>query len=70
MGKEQSKVANANGNVINEIEIIEAPQTTNILLIVLVVVIVGKTLIKTFLWHRQSLKRKYFNKALSMDQLA
>jgi len=70
MGKTESKVANPNGNVINEIEIIEAPQTTNVLLIVLVVLIAGKVVVKSFMWHRQSLKRKYLNKALSMDQLA
>jgi len=68
MGKTESKVANPNGNVINEIEVIEAPQTTNILLIILVVLLLGKTLIRTFLWHRQSLKRKYLTR--SIDQLA
>lgn len=70
MGKTESKVASNNGQVVNEIEIIEAPQTTNILLIILVILATGEALLKLFMWHRQSLKRKYLNKAVSIDQLA
>ena len=69
MGSTESKQVSSNGVIINEIELIEAPKTTNILLIILVVIAVGEVVYKFVQWHRNSLKRKYLKRAISTEQV-
>jgi len=69
MGGTESKQVDANGVIVNDIEIIEAPKTTNILLLILVLISIGEIIYKILSWHRQSLKRKYLKRAVSVDQV-
>jgi len=69
MGKTESKVDSKTGVIVNEIEIIETPKTTNILLIILVLIAIGETVLKLIDWHRRSLKRKYIKRAISTEQV-
>lgn len=69
MGNEQSKKVDSTGVVINEIEIIEAPKTTNILLLILVILAIGEIVYKLLSWHRNSLKRKYLKRSISTEQV-
>jgi len=69
MGGTESKQVDANGVIVNDIEIIEAPKTTNIFLLILVLISIGEIIYKILSWHRQSLKRKYLKRAVSVDQV-
>lgn len=69
MGNYQSKKVDSTGVVINEIELIETPKTTNILLIILVVIAVAEVVYNFIQWHRNTLKRKYLKRAISTEQV-
>lgn len=72
MGKPQSKIVNPNANVINNVEIVD--HTAHIdslwyLLLILTVLCAVNLLLKVYLMHKRSIKKRYMSRGNDLDKI-
>lgn len=72
MGKQQSKIVNPNANVINNVEIVDhTAQIDSLwyLLLILIVLCAVNLLLKVYLLHKRSIKKRYMSRANELDKI-
>lgn len=72
MGKPNSKIEKPNANVVNNLEIIDHTEQIDSLWTLFLIAIIISTvdlLLKFYLLHKKSLKRKYVSRANDLDKV-
>lgn len=59
MGGQESKIANPNANVINEVKIVEVENSSTIYLKIIIAIMALQLLTTVYQLHKRSLKKNY-----------
>lgn len=72
MGKTESKIENPNANVVNKVEIVDHSKEINslwVLTLILVIIAATNLLLKIYIFHKRSLRKKYTSRANDLDKV-
>lgn len=72
MGKPQSKIEKPNANVVNNVEIIDHKDEINslwTLTLILIIIAAVNLLLKIYVLHKRSIKKKYISRANDLDKV-
>lgn len=72
MGKTESKLEKPNANVVNNLEIIDHREQINslwILLLILIIITAVNLIMKLYILHKRSLRKRYASRATDLDKV-